>query len=150
MPKPPTKPVPRQAARTPPPQADKYEPLPPPTSRGAVAEPKRQASPLQRDEAAEQGYDRPGTPFAPAEGHDRRNPGPGEPGGPTAGGGGIAAEPVPTIADEQRQRSEDMQRMGVTAYMAQFDTRDPEAQPQTVPGVQHRKVEEHETRTGRR
>ena len=59
-------------------------------------------------------------------------------------------EPVHTIADEQRQRSEDMQRMGVTAYMAQFDTRDPEAQQQTVPGVQHRKVEEHETRTGRR
>lgn len=57
---------------------------------------------------------------------------------------------VDTIADEQRRRSEDMQRMGVTAYMAQFDTRDPEAQQQTVPGVQHRKVEEHETRGGRR
>jgi hypothetical protein len=59
-------------------------------------------------------------------------------------------EPVHTIADEQRQRSEDIQRMGVTAYMAQFDTRDPEAIQQTVPGVQHRKVEEYEVRTGRR
>lgn len=59
-------------------------------------------------------------------------------------------EPVRTIADEQRQRSEEIQRMGVTAYMAQFDTRDPEAQQQTVPGVQHRKVEEYEARTGRR
>jgi hypothetical protein len=59
-------------------------------------------------------------------------------------------EPLHTIADEQRARSEEIQRMGVTAYMAQFDTRDPEAQQQSVPGVQHRKVEEHETRTGRR
>jgi hypothetical protein len=59
-------------------------------------------------------------------------------------------EPLHTIADEQRQRSEEMQRMGVTAYMAQFDSRDPEAQQQTVPGVQHRKVEEYEARTGRR
>lgn len=57
---------------------------------------------------------------------------------------------VDTIADEQRRRSEDMQRMGVTAYMAQFDTRDPEAQQQAVPGVQHRKVEDYEARGGRR
>jgi len=57
---------------------------------------------------------------------------------------------IPGIADEQRQRSEDIQRMGVTAYMAQFDTRDLEAQPQTVPGVQNRKVEDYEIRTGRR
>lgn len=59
-------------------------------------------------------------------------------------------EPLHTIADEQRQRSEEIQRMGVTAYMAQFDTRDPEAQQQPVAGVQHRKVEEYETRGGRR
>jgi hypothetical protein len=59
-------------------------------------------------------------------------------------------EPVHTIADEQRARSEEIQRMGVTAFMAQFDTRDPEAQQQPVPGVQHRKVEEYETRGGRR
>jgi hypothetical protein len=59
-------------------------------------------------------------------------------------------EPLHTIADEQRARSEEIQRMGVTAYMAQFDSRDPEAQQQSVPGVQHRKVEEYEARTGRR
>jgi hypothetical protein len=63
---------------------------------------------------------------------------------------GAQLQSLPTIADEQRKRSEDIQRMGVTAYMAQFDTRDPEAKQQTVPGVQHRKVEEYETRTGRR
>jgi hypothetical protein len=57
-------------------------------------------------------------------------------------------EPLHTIADEQRARSEEMQRMGVTAYMAQFDTRDPDEKPKPVPGVQHRKVEDYEA--GRR
>jgi len=58
--------------------------------------------------------------------------------------------PVKTIADEQRERSEEIQRMGVTAYMAQFDTRDPEAPQQTVPGVSNTRVEEYEIRSGRR
>lgn len=60
-------------------------------------------------------------------------------------------EPLHTIANEQRARSEEIQRMGVTAYMAQFDNRADTAAPMpAVQGVQHRKVEEHETRTGRR
>ena len=69
---------------------------------------------------------------------------------PEASAEGAELWSLPGIADEQRQRSEDIQRMGVTAYMAQFDTRDPEAQQQTVPGVQNRKVEDYEIRTGRR
>jgi hypothetical protein len=54
--------------------------------------------------------------------------------------------PCRTIADEQRERSEEIQRMGVTAYMAQFDTRDLEAPQQTVRGVANTRVEEYEIR----
>jgi hypothetical protein len=43
--------------------------------------------------------------------------------------------PVKTIADEQRERSEEIQRIGVEAFKAKFDTRDPEAKQQPVAGV---------------
>ena len=47
-----------------------------------------------------------------------------------------------TIADEQRERSLEIQRLGPTAYMAQFDTRKPEDMGKTVPGVGNTQVEE--------
>jgi hypothetical protein len=109
------------ASRTPPSRATKTIPAPPPRAPQYVPLP-------------------PPTGRAPAEPDTL----------PEASAEGSELWSLPGIADEQRQRSEDIQRMGVTAYMAQFDSRDPEAQPLTVPGVQNRKVEDYEIRTGRR
>jgi hypothetical protein len=109
------------ASRTPPSRATKTIPAPPPRAPQYVPLP-------------------PPTGRAPAEPDTL----------PEASAEGAELWSLPGIADEQRQRSEDIQRMGVTAYMAQFDSRDPEAQPLTVPGVQNRKVEDYEIRTGRR
>jgi hypothetical protein len=47
-----------------------------------------------------------------------------------------------TIADEQRERSLEIQRLGPTAYMAQFDTRTPEDMNRRVQGVGNTEVEE--------
>jgi hypothetical protein len=44
-------------------------------------------------------------------------------------------ERVRTIVDEQRERSEEMQRMGVEAWKAANDQRTPEQMPQPVEGV---------------
>jgi hypothetical protein len=78
----------------------------------------------------------PGTPYTPPEGHDHREPGPGEPGGP--GGrslqGGNPAPPARTIADEQRERSEELQRAGVERQKAAHDERTGN-EPKQVPGV---------------
>jgi hypothetical protein len=52
---------------------------------------------------------------------------------------------VKTIADEQRERSDEMQREGVDAWKARHDERDPNA-PKTVAGIQQRPVEAHEAR----
>jgi hypothetical protein len=63
---------------------------------------------------------------------------------------GEPATPVKTIADEQRERSEEMQGEGMQAWKDEHDERDPDEKPKTVPGVQHRPVEEHETQRGGR
>ena len=91
----------------------------------------------------------PGTPYTAPEGHEFRNPGPGEPGGPSAGAAGSMEPPVRTIADEQRARSEAMQAEGMQAWNDQHDERDPNAKQKVVPGIQHRPVEDHEARGGR-
>jgi hypothetical protein len=44
-------------------------------------------------------------------------------------------EPVTTIAQEQRERSDEMAATGVEAWKASHDERDPDDQPRTVPGV---------------
>jgi hypothetical protein len=44
-------------------------------------------------------------------------------------------EPVKTVADEQRERSEEMQKVGVDKWMSQFDQRPPEERPRQVQGV---------------
>ena len=54
--------------------------------------------------------------------------------------------PPMTIADEQRARSLEIQAMGATAYMAQFDTRTAEEMSQTVAGVGNTQVTEGELR----
>jgi colicin import membrane protein len=55
--------------------------------------------------------------------------------------------PVRTIADEQRERSEEMQKQGVEAWKAAHDSRSAdEKQPKVVPGVPQRPVEAHEAR----
>ena len=77
----------------------------------------------------------PGTPYTAPEGHEFRNPGPGEPGGPSAGAAGSMDPPVRTIADEQRARSEAMEADGMQAWSDQHDERDPDRQPKQVPGV---------------
>ena len=60
---------------------------------------------------------------------------------------GAAAEPpVRTIADEQRERSDEIAAMGTDAWVKAHDERDPEAKPKAVAGVQHRPVEAHEAR----
>jgi hypothetical protein len=46
-----------------------------------------------------------------------------------------AGEPVKTVADEQRERSEEMQTMGVDKWMAQFDQRPENERPKQVKGV---------------
>jgi hypothetical protein len=51
-----------------------------------------------------------------------------------------------TIADEQRARSLEIERMGATAYMAQFDTRKPEDTGKAVQGVGNTQVDERELR----
>jgi hypothetical protein len=50
--------------------------------------------------------------------------------------------PCRTIADEQRERSLEIQAMGPTAYMAQFDTRTPEDMSKQVMGVGNTEVTE--------
>jgi len=110
---------PRRATKTipaPPPKLPQYVPLPPPTG-------------LSPDNSL------PDDEFEPDGEPDNSLPDEPE---------AAPLEPLHTIADEQRARSEEIQRMGVTAYMAQFDTRDPEAAQQSVPGVQHRPVEDYE------
>jgi hypothetical protein len=50
--------------------------------------------------------------------------------------------PVKTIADEQRQRSEDIQREGVEAWKAKHDERtEDEKKGRVVTGVAHRPVD---------
>jgi hypothetical protein len=49
--------------------------------------------------------------------------------------------PVKTIADEQRERSEEIQAEGVERYKAKRDERDPRDRPRTVPGVSPTQVE---------
>jgi hypothetical protein len=44
-------------------------------------------------------------------------------------------EPVRTIAQEQRERSEAMAEEGVERFKARGDSRDPRDRPRTVPGV---------------
>ena len=44
-------------------------------------------------------------------------------------------EPVRTVADEQRERSEAMQAEGVEAFKARLDERDPDERPRSVPGA---------------
>jgi hypothetical protein len=88
----------------------------------------------------------PGTPLTPPEGHDRREPAPGEPGGPSGGGGLAPGEPARTIADEQRERSAELQDKGVETVKAEHDERSEEdKRSKPVPGVSHRPIEPHET-----
>jgi hypothetical protein len=46
-----------------------------------------------------------------------------------------AGEPVKTIADEQRERSEEMEKEGVDKWMSKFDQRAPEERRQQIKGV---------------
>jgi hypothetical protein len=50
-----------------------------------------------------------------------------------------APEPVETVADEQRKRSEEIEREGVEKWKAKHDTRSPEERQQQVPGAGGRK-----------
>jgi hypothetical protein len=50
-------------------------------------------------------------------------------------------EPVLTVAQEQRARSEDMQEEGVERYKARLDDRDPRDRPRTVAGVSPTQVD---------
>jgi translation initiation factor IF-2 len=82
----------------------------------------------------------PGTPYTPPEGHDHREPGPGEPGGPSGGAldrGAPTPPPVRTIADEQRERAEEVMKAGVEGWKAERDERTDEerAGNRQVPGV---------------
>ena len=54
--------------------------------------------------------------------------------------------PVETIADEQRARSEEMQKQGIDVWKAAHDERSPDEKPKVVPGVSHRAVDESELR----
>ena len=62
---------------------------------------------------------------------------------------GYKVDPVPpveTIADEQRERSAEIEEQGVDAWKAAQDERDPDEKPKVVPGVSHRAVDESELR----
>jgi hypothetical protein len=50
-------------------------------------------------------------------------------------------EPVVTIAQEQRERSEAMQEEGVERFKARLDDRDPDERPRTVAGVSPTQVD---------
>jgi hypothetical protein len=50
--------------------------------------------------------------------------------------------PVRTIADEQRERSDEIAKMGVEAYKRSIDQRKDEDKPKPVPGVGPLEVEE--------
>jgi hypothetical protein len=54
--------------------------------------------------------------------------------------------PVKTIADEQRERSEEIMREGLDKWKAAHDERGAEDKPKVVPGIQQRPVEAHEIR----
>jgi hypothetical protein len=54
--------------------------------------------------------------------------------------------PARTIADEQRERSEEMLKQGVDAWKAEHDERSADEKPKVVPGVSHRPVEAYEAR----
>lgn len=53
-------------------------------------------------------------------------------------------EPVRTVAQEQRERSEDMQAEGVERFKARRDDRDPRDRPRTVPGVSPTQIDADE------
>jgi hypothetical protein len=79
----------------------------------------------------------PGTPYTAPEGHDHREPGPGEPGGPGRAGADLAPPPR-TIADEQRERSDRYATQGVEHVKSAHDEREPgdrAANTKQVPGV---------------
>jgi hypothetical protein len=79
----------------------------------------------------------PGTPYTAPEGHDHREPGPGEPGGPGRAGADLAPPPR-TIADEQRERSDRYATQGVEHVKGAHDERaagDRAANTRQVPGV---------------
>ena len=62
---------------------------------------------------------------------------------------GYKVDPVPpvqTIADEQRERSAEIEEQGVDAWKAVNDERSPDEKPKVVPGVSHRAVDESELR----
>ena len=46
--------------------------------------------------------------------------------------------PVLTVADEQRERSAEIQRVGIDAWKAAHDERGPDDKPKQVPGVTQR------------
>lgn len=149
---------PQQQPRQQPPGQPRGEGVPPPAE--AVRDERDQAGPDPR------GRDKtgkiPGTPWTPPEGHDHAEPAPGEPGGisgpaPSEEGEGEGEEnppppPVHTIADEQRMRSAEVQKAGVSKWVEEHDERTTEErQPRQVPGVgPTSKPEAHEADRGAR
>ena len=137
----PQTPSPAPKPQTPPPQAPKPNPnTPKPDDHDYDRDDTHAAHGAKRHSGPEALRDQrdhlpPGTPYTAPEGHEFRNPGPGEPGGPSAGAAGSMDPPVRTIADEQRARSEDMEAEGMQAWNDQHDERDPDRRPKQVPGV---------------
>jgi hypothetical protein len=54
--------------------------------------------------------------------------------------------PVRTIADEQRERSDEISAQGIDAWKAAHDERGADDKPKVVPGITQRPVEAHEAR----
>jgi hypothetical protein len=55
--------------------------------------------------------------------------------------------PVKTIADEQRERSAEMEAMGMEAWKAAHDDRSLDEQPQQIPGVSPTQIEDDDRRS---
>jgi hypothetical protein len=55
--------------------------------------------------------------------------------------------PVRTIADEQRERSAEMEAMGMDAWIAAHDQRSADEQPQQIPGVSPTQIEDDDRRS---
>jgi colicin import membrane protein len=139
-----TQPQPQPPKPAPRPEPPKPNPKPDDDAKARAEAAKRPPGAPEpvRDERREK---MPGTPTTPPEGHSHAEPAPGQPGGPSRGAE-LAQEPLHTIADEQRRRSQELMDKGVETVKAEHDERSEEdKQSRPVTGVAHRPIEPHET-----
>lgn len=140
-PQPPARPAPQPPQQQQPPRQPVNQPPPQPVNRPQGAAPYTREAPTGRGTVG------PAQTYPPGSRHARDIPDEGpDPQESKLRPYELAAtraqeEPVRTIAQEQRERSEDMAEEGVERFKARRDDRDPRDRPRTVPGVSPTQVD---------